>query len=390
MSRSLLLPERAREKIARRYCDQHRQWLFGAGEWPWAIKLGSPVEADASKHVESILSWVSAWQSWSGAGTLVWCEKRWYTVGKQRLPEKLIINNVNEAAAWLGETTRWEKVETRYHYFISKWPALAATLTRYFDILADYAQTDIERLERMLEWISQHPQSNLYPRQLPVPGLDSKWLERRKGLIADLVTSLKDEASSTLDFYRRCGLKPLPVLMRLRILDSELRAHVGGLEDITAPVNHIATLNLPVSHVYIVENLQTGLAFNDLPGSIVIVGLGYHVDVLAELPWLKQAKCYYWGDIDTHGFAILNRARSYLPDSQSVLMDEKTLHQHQPLWGKEDKQHAAIELPHLTKTEQSLYLQIKQQHWGENLRLEQEKICWEWAWERIILKSQNE
>lgn len=384
MSRQLLSPEHAREKIARRFCHQHRQWLTGAGEWPWVIKLGSPVEADANNHIENILGWISAWQSWGGTGTLVWCEKRWHTVGKQRLPEKLIFNNAREVAAWLGETARWGKAESRYQHFISKWPALAASLPRYFDILADYVQADIDRLERMLEWISQHPQSNLYPRQLPVPGLDSKWLERRKGLITDLVASLKDEQPSAVDFYRRCGLKQMPVLMRLRILDASLRARVGGLEDITAPVHSIATLNLPVSHVYIVENLQTGLAFDDLPGSIVIVGLGYHVDVLAELLWLKQAKCYYWGDIDTHGIAILNRARSYLPDLQSVLMDEKTLHQHQLLWGSEDKQHAATELPHLTMTEHNLYLQLKQHHWGANLRLEQEKICWEWSWKRII------
>jgi len=40
--------------------------------------------------------------------------------------------------------------------------------------------------------------------------------------------------------------------------------------------------------------------------------LGYAVDVLGQLPWLQEAQCIYWGDIDTHGFAILNRARTYI------------------------------------------------------------------------------
>lgn len=389
MAKQLLHPEHAREKIARRFYQQHRQWLTGAGNWPWILKLGSPIEADVGNHAENMRSWIAAWQLWRGSGTLVWCERRWRLIGCQRLPEKIILNDAREVAAWLGEHARWEKAEMRYQHFIVRWPALARILPRYFDILADYVEADIDRLERILEWISLHPQSNLYPRQLPVSGLDSKWLERRKGLITDLVGSLQEEQSVTIDFYHRCGLKPIPVLLRLRILDAALRARVGGLEDITAPVYNMAELNLPVSHVYIVENLQTGLAFDDLPGSIVIVGLGYHVDILSKLPWLGQAKCYYWGDIDTHGFAILNRARSHLPHLQSVLMDEKTLHHHKLLWGSEDKQHASTELPQLTMEEHNLYLQLKQQYWGANVRLEQEKIYWEWAWEQIFSLSGN-
>jgi hypothetical protein len=70
----------------------------------------------------------------------------------------------------------------------------------------------------------------------------------------------------------------------------------------------------PVSHVFIVENLQTGLAMSDMPGAVVFMRLGYNVDVLARLPWLARARCIYWGDVDTHGFAILHGARSYIPE----------------------------------------------------------------------------
>jgi hypothetical protein len=381
----LLLPEDLREKMARRYQNQHRQWLGDAGVWPLVWKLGSPAETFARQHPAHVLAWVSSWQSWQGKGEVVWCEKNWRTFGKQRLPEKLILNNVSDIAAWVGETQRWEKAESRYKQLITKWPSLAACLPRYFEILADYSVADIERLDNVLAWISAHPRSNLYPRQLPIAGLDSKWLEQRKELITTLVTALHNDATLNIDFYRRCGLKQPPSLMRLRVLDSALRAYVGGLDDITAPVHSFAALKIPASRVYIVENLQTGLAFSDLPGTVVIVGLGYHVDVLEALPWLSQAKCFYWGDIDTHGFAILNRARSYLPELQSFLMDHETLLQHETLWGNEDKQHAAMELPLLNIAEQALYYGLKQQSWGSNVRLEQEKIGWDFAWEQLRL-----
>ncbi len=66
---------------------------------------------------------------------------------------------------------------------------------------------------------------------------------------------------------------------------------------------------------------MTGLAFDDMPGTVVFMALGYSVDLLAHVPWTSTARCLYWGDIDTHGFAILQRARACFPRLESVLMD---------------------------------------------------------------------
>ena len=65
-----------------------------------------------------------------------------------------------------------------------------------------------------------------------------------------LVAAIQEDSSSDLDFYQRCGLKVPPILVRMRVLDQALRAGVGGIGDITAPVEDLAGLNLPVSHVY--------------------------------------------------------------------------------------------------------------------------------------------
>ncbi len=281
---------------------------------------------------------------------------------------------------WMGASARWERARSRYRTLTARWPVLAQPLPRYFDVLADYGDADFHRLAQMLDWIANHPQSDLYPRQLPVSGLDSKWLDGRKGLLTDLVAAIQEDSSSELDFYQRCGLKAPPLLVRMRVLDQALRARVGGVGDITAPVEDLVGLNLPISHAFIVENLQTGLAMSDMPGAVVFMRLGYHVDVLARFPWLVRAKCIYWGDLDTHGFAILHRARSCIPALQSVLMDEDTLLRHKALWVDEPAQHPATELTLLTEPEQQLYRDLKQQRWGQNVRLEQERIDWATAW----------
>lgn len=377
------LPEDVRQTLVRRFQSKHREWLIGdtgESQWPLEVPLGLPTEQAALRQVDGVRAWVSAWQGWQGVGTLSWCDRRWKALGVQRLPEKLALRGPEDVAMWIGESARWERAQSRYRALIARWPVLAQQLPRYFDFLADYSDADYQRLTEMLDWIASHPNSNLYPRQLPVSGLDSKWLDGRKGLLTDLVAAIQEDSSSDLDFYQRCGLKAPPLLVRMRVLDQSLRAHVGGVGDITAPVDDLAGISWPVSHVFIVENLQTGLAMSDMPGAVVFMRLGYNVDVLARLPWLARARCIYWGDLDTHGFAILHRARSYIPELQSVLMDEETLLRHKALWVDEAAQHSAAELTLLTKDEQQLYRDLKLQRWGQNVRLEQERIDWAAAW----------
>jgi hypothetical protein len=47
----------------------------------------------------------------------------------------------------------------------------------------------------------------------------------------------------------------------------------------------------------------------------------YAIDRLGSLPWLREKPLYYWGDIDTHGFAILSRLRRHWEHARSLLMD---------------------------------------------------------------------
>lgn len=383
------LPDDVRQFLARRFHGKHREWLTGdpgEGPWPLEVTLGVPTEQAALRQVDGVRAWVAAWQQWPGShapGVLSWCERRWKALGIQRLPEKLLLASPEDVAQWIGESARWGRARSRYQALANRWPVLAQRLPRYFDLLADYTEDDFRRLEEMFDWITRNPESNLYPRQIPVAGADSKWLESRKAVIADLMAAFQGDPTGERDFFSRCGLREQPSLIRMRVLDPALRACLGGLGDISAPSEEIAGLDIRPTHVFIVENLQSGLAFDELPDTIVIVRLGYAVDVLGRLPWLQKAHCVYWGDIDTHGFAILNRARAYLPDMQSLLMDESTLMSHRDLWVDEKVQHASTELPLLTEAEQALYQSLKGNSRGQGVRLEQERIRWDVAWKAI-------
>lgn len=369
--------------LRRRYANQRRHWLAGGGDWPLVITLGNLSETVAARQVDFVRAWIGAWRDWHGTGTLEWQVRHWRTLGVQRLPGRLLLNSPEDVVAWLGETNRWSTVRDRYHRLSARWPLLESRLTHHFRVLADYSEGDFNRLESLLAWLNANPMSNLYPRQLPIAGLDSKWLESRRGLVTDLMAVLRQMDPAATDFYHCCGLRPLPNLIHLRILDPALQDRVGGLGNITAPVSEVAKLTLPIQCVFVVENLQTGLAFDELSGTVILIGLGYGVDLLADVRWLQNVKSFYWGDLDTHGFAILSRARSHLPRMKSLLMDEETLLRHKTLWVEEKQQHSSDMLADLTDGEQSVYCGLKKHRWGLNVRLEQERISWPEAWNAV-------
>src|SRR5437867_8284947 len=144
MTKSVLrFPEDVRAFFARRYRNQHREWLAETGTWPLVMLLGCPTEAEARLQGDAVREWVLAWRRWEGPGKLVWCERRWRTLGPQSLPEKLVLDDAQSLAAWIGEDQRWNRAWSRHRQMVSRWPAVTRRLTRYFDALASYSDADM-------------------------------------------------------------------------------------------------------------------------------------------------------------------------------------------------------------------------------------------------------
>ena len=385
-------PTAVRDRLRRHWQRRRGYWLDGdatgeRGDWPLAILLHPPTEREASRAVDAVLVWIDSWRSWQGQGELVWIERAWSNLGRQRLPERLLLRNPAEVADWLGEGERWRRAIEARDRLLERFPALAGVLGPHFDWLAYADELEHGRLADVLAELSSGRNAGLYLRQLPISGIDSKWIEANRTRVTDLLRPLLSGDAGedvTGDLWTIAGLCREPALLRLRLLDPRLRALVGGLGDIGAPVDQIAALPIAPERVFIVENIQTGLAFTDLPDGVVIFGLGYAVDVLGAVPWLKNADCRYWGDLDTHGFAILNRLRRYLPRARSLLMDEGTLLDHRALCSQETKPVCNLEPARLDDTERQVYEGLTRDRWGPAVRLEQERIAWDSAWRRVI------
>lgn len=378
MPKKLLSPEDARDFLVRRFNNQHQKWLVGEGVWPLTVNLGAPTEKDIAEDASAVRSWASAWQSRTDPGEVVFEERQFARLGRQRLPVSLTLLDAAAVAAAVGQLGRWEVALQRCQHLLERWPAMdRRVLATRFDVLADYSAVDFERLQALLAWLEANPASGLYLRQLPVEGVDTKWLEKRTGLVAGLLRSLREMPDAEADFHRLFGLRKPGHRVRIRVLCPTLRQVVGGLCDIEAPVTEIAALPLAPRAVVVVENLETGLAMPDLADTVAVMRLGNAVGAVGAIPWLVNAEvAVYWGDIDTHGFAILDRARRAVPQLRSVLMDEETLLSHRSLWVQEAAQCPNVPLDALTTEERKVYDNLRTNAWGARVRMEQERLGW--------------
>ena len=284
--------------------------------------------------------------------------------------------NPDTAAHWQRARTRWDQL--RCHQAgqaVRPWLARIVDLDNY----------DFTTLLAATTWFRAHPRSGLTVRSVPVPGMHTKWLARHRGMVLACLGSPTDCRGSTeppedsdpvdipTDDLDALGLRPLPREISVVLADPVLRAAVGGLRQITAPVDELAGLQIHPDAVLIVENKEPALAWNDTTGLVVIHSLGNHLDILSRLPWIRHDRCWYWGDLDRHGYTLLSRARTMVPRLASLLMTPGHIEIYRPLGVEEDLDRYDQPDSTLTLAEASA-LTVLQLPEGKYLRTEQERI----------------
>ena len=176
------------------------------------------------------------------------------------------------------------------------------------------------------------------------------------------------------------GLRPKPALVRLRA--AATLGLPAPVTELAVRAEELAQLALKPRAAVIVENEISYLSAGIPEDGVVFWGKGFEVGNVGRLGWLAESDVVYWGDIDTHGFAILDRLRAWLPHARSVLMDRDTLLAHRDRWGSEDRP-ATAALTRLTPDEQDLYAELVTDVLGDRVRLEQERIDWAWVQQRL-------
>ena len=342
-------PEYVLQTAQIRYRSIWRDALLGTDSGAYTMALVPPSASAITARAADVSAWLIRWRQWATQHPGVTLRKSTIRTkfGDQPIythldiPDTLALASLNAdtAAHWQRARDRWDQL-SRHH----PGQAVQPWLARIVD-LDDY---DFTTLLAATAWFRANPRSGLTVRSVPVPGMHTKWLTRHRGMvIASLGTPTSpsecakapddtDPADIPDGDLDALGLRPLSREISIVIADPVLRAATGGLRQITAPVNELAALQIQPDTVLIVENKEPAVIWNDTAGLVVIHSLGNHLDVLGHLPWIRHDSCWYWGDLDRHGFTLLSRARTMIPRLESLLMTPGDIETYRPL-GVEEK-----------------------------------------------------
>jgi len=359
--------------------------VSGQALFPRRVPLRRPDRKAMAERFGDVRAWIQALENASKAKRgfgyeIVWSEINHRQLGRNRIPVGIVVPTERDALRLIGKEKAADRFRALAGATVSQFPALKDWLARRPLTALDHAD-DWSGVLAVVAWFRDHPRSGLYLRQIDIPGVDTKFIEVRKGLLSELIglvagsVTAEDHASGAASFERRHGLRLKPASIRFRVLDSNLA--IRGFTDLGVPATELARLDIAPACVFVTENEINGLAFPPVPGGVVIFGLGYGVELLSDVAWFEGRALHYWGDIDTHGFAMLDRLRGSFPHAQAFLMDRTTLLAHRPLWGAEPSPFKG-ELMRLCDDERALYDDLRNDSLGQSVRLEQERIRYGW------------
>ena len=419
----------------RRFWDRGRilaSMATGETLFPLRLPIRRPTAAELRDHFDEARTWSASLRSMRHV-RIVMREFRHRVSGANALPHEAWIDTVEDAVALVGKRREVATFEHLVQATRSRQPSLLGWIARR-PLKALQLADDWSRLLDVVDWLQAHPRPGIYLRQMDVPGVHSKFVEARYGVLGELLDcvlppeSIDPAATGAGGFARRYGFLDRPERIRFRILDTARillpgdRAgapvrrditsgrdpvpdrtgrdalHRDGTEtvdlaavptgqdllrqDVTLDAKTFAALDCEVSRVFVTENEINFLAFPGVTDGMVVFGAGYGFESLGQAQWLSGCRVLYWGDIDTHGFAILDELRSHFAHVESFLMDRSTFLAFEPLWGTEGSP-IDRELSRLTAEERGLYDDLRLDRIGPALRLEQEHIGFDWVRRRL-------
>jgi hypothetical protein len=365
-------------RVRRRWDDGSLLRAVAAGaDFPGLdVPLRGPLPREIGDDLAAVQRWAGALESAARDGRhfdLEYIEIGGRHYGRNRVPARAVLTRFEQAWHLLGVRTDVDRFRAVLEC-VDQVPAVRDWVAAHpHDALL------IQDWPRMLAahaWLDGARGSGRHLREITAPGVDTKFVERHRAVLA-----------------RWLGIEPGPGLaagLGLYTAAPTVRLRFGpgvlglpaALTEGTFRVAELARLPVEPATAVVVENEATYLTVPVPERGIVVWGKGFEVDRLGALPWLRPVDIHYWGDLDTHGFAILDRLRAWLPQARSFLMDRQTLLAHRDRWVREPTPTAAT-LTRLQPAEAELYEDLVADRLGESVRLEQERVDWAWVRERL-------
>ena len=241
--------------------------VTGARLFPMTLRLKNPTGGEIAADFEAVRAWIAELRAASaeqrGHGyTLTWQSVRNRVHGSNDLPTGAVAPTAEDALALIGRRSEARRFDALVAATRKRLPALVDWLARRPLKALEYAD-DWPRLLTLVEWFVAHPRPGCYRRQLDIPGVDTKFIQTRRQLIAELLDlavppeAVDADHTGAAGFDARYGLRDKPARLRFRLLDERLA--IAGLTDLAVRADEFAAMELdradpPVTRVFITEN----------------------------------------------------------------------------------------------------------------------------------------
>jgi hypothetical protein len=355
--------------------------VTGEPFFPRRLSLIGPTSSQMADQFESVRAWIRELQAMPKC-RIESRAIRHRILGDNSVPAEAWIDSFDDAVALIGKRKEVSRFSALLEVTRRRQPCLQGWLGEK-PLQALALADDWDRFLDIADWCLDHPRPGIYLRQVDIPGIHSKFIEAHRGQLIELLDRLLPpetidfSATGVGRFAERYGFRDKPPRLRFRILDPELLSSFPG-QDMALTGDDFARLDPPIRKVFITENEINFLAFPEIEDSLILFGAGYGFETLKPARWLSRCRVHYWGDIDTHGFGILDQLRHQFDHVLSFLMDRTTLLAFESHWGFEEKP-TLRDMPRLTPSEQALYDDLRDNRLGRNIRLEQERIGFGWV-----------
>ena len=357
--------------------------IHKSGFFPRRIVLKRPTAEDLVDRFGEARSWGTALRAMAHVRVTMRDFKH-PILGAQTVAHHVWVESAEEAVALIEKGEQAELFQGIVALTQRQQPVLLPWLCKH-PLRALRVAEHWQGILNTVAWLLAHPRPGVYLRQVDVAGTDTRFLEDHRQVLSETFDvalpphRIAAAPAGLAGFAKRYGLRDKPRRIRIRTLDRRHNLLPGDNDqDIALDAKTFSMLTTGLKAVFITINEINFLTMPPLPASAVICVPRCDFDTLAEARWLFGCQVFFWGDIDTGGFAALDALRTRFENAQSLLMERETLLAFRSQWGKE-KTPVRRDLDRLTATEQALYDDLRNNRLGANVRLGQERIGFSWV-----------
>lgn len=322
------------------------------------------------KRAEKSKGWSIKWEDWNSK-----------KLGKQKWPSSISIETeddylylikkgeeVSQFKRQLEELIRWKK-EIRSFLLVR-----TNAVLEYQSIWNDICN--------VVDYLIQNDVEGYYIRSLPLP-VHTKFIENNKAFIYSLLKHFSPERypEETIRFETALGLKEKQHVYTMRWLDDNLATkYMHGHEVFGLSTVGLRAVDWEVEELWLVENETNLFLLPNRKGALVLFSKGHAVTQLFNIPLLGRTKLVYWGDLDEHGFIMLNSFRKNYNHAKSIFMDQNTVEYHRSEMLTQPEKYKIRSLEYLSIDENEAFQTLL----SINGRIEQEKLNQRFIFRKLL------